>query len=327
MNKQEFRKLYARARRKTGRLNIKTIKQIKAVYIQASDDLAILIRNAELEGLSQLTINSLENINRQLQDNVEAIQKAIYDKTTNAMTTTAGFTGVIHENYLSDILDNVDTGGILTKKGMENLFIGINTTVVDSLVKRIYQNGYTFAESVWVAADDYRKIMNNVISAGFAQNRDLFKIAKDIQIYTADGKVKLLKRYGKLKSGTREFTKRIPKNVDWRAVRLVRSELYMSLQEASALQGKASPAVNGWYNWVLSAGRQDWNCECSSLQEGSPYRYNDIPVFPHPNCQCSVVPVLRNSRDFQNDLKRWVDGEQVGYINDWYNDYYLQYAS
>ena len=41
------------------------------------------------------------------------------------------------------------------------------------------------------------------------------KIAKDLEVYVAEGKASLMKRYGNLEAGTKEFAKRIPRNVDY----------------------------------------------------------------------------------------------------------------
>jgi hypothetical protein len=200
---------------------------------------------------------------------------------------------------------------------------GVNRKLVESLVTRLWSDGYTFSERCWNLRADWLERIRMTVAAGIAQGRDPVKIAKDIQAYTADGKVALIQRWGKLERGAAEFAKRIPGRVDWRASRLVRSELHASLQDAGIAAGEINPGATGEYDWVLSPGRESWPCECENLAAGGPYKADQVPTYPHPHCGCSVRPRLRDRKEFVADLRRkFIHGESVPYLDEWYDEKY-----
>lgn len=204
----------------------------------------------------------------------------------------------------------------------------VNERVVRSVINRMFADGYTLSERIWRVGSDYPTQINRVISSGFAQGRDPVKIAKDLQVYIRDGKPALAKRYGPdLTAGTKAWMRRIRGQVDYRALRLVRSELYMSLQEAGRESGRANPGATEVYDWILNAGRQIWNCACEDYAGGGPidggYDYHDVPSYPHPHCQCRTQARLRNHKQFTGDLKRWSRGESVDYLDEWNREFYV----
>lgn len=321
MTKDEYARLYRQARKSFPKLTHEAMTELKRIYIKAGKLAAAEVRKAELAGLSDLTIKSWQNISRQLEEGARLITAKLEAKIYDTSMLGVSKTSAINEEYLIDAFENVETFKI-TQTGIKNLFISVNNRVVSSIASRVYQDGYTFSERIWNAGLDYQKQIKDVITTGLAQNRDLIKIAKDLQVYIADGKIALAKRYGKLKRGTSVFMRRIGNKVDYRALRLVRSELYQSLQIASIEQGRTNPACTKMYDWVLSSGRQHWNCACEDIAGSSPYILQDVPGYPHPNCACSVRPKLMDSREFIADLKRWANYEPVEYLDKWYRQDY-----
>ncbi len=97
----------------------------------------------------------------------------------------------------------------------------------------------------------------------------------------------------------------------------------MSLQNAATRQGAASLGCDGKYDWVVTSGGIH-TCVCSDLESNSPYTQSRIPAYPHPNCRCTVVPRLRDTRKLVADLKKWTEGGDIGYIDKWYKDYYKE---
>ncbi len=320
MTNAEYEKQYRSARRQFPRLTRKAMKGVLRAYKTAGKNTAEFIKGTLVEGLTTPTAKAFvalqetltqaaEKIAAELESTIPATAKGAAEKTSN-----------IHVKNLSDAAETA--GAKITKAGIKELYFGVNGDVVRDLVNRTSRKGYTFAKRIWNTAGDFPEQMNRVVAAGVAQGRDILDIAADVTTYVKDGKVALIQRYGKLKRGTAEFTRRISDDVSWKALRLVRSELYMSLQNASVAQGKASPATDGKYDWVLSGGGQH-SCVCSDLADDSPYSAGKVPSYPHPNCRCTITPKLRDGTKFNADLKRWADGESVGYIDKWYADYYV----
>lgn len=297
---------------------------IRNVYRKAADGLAGRILEAERKGLSEITVQSWTKIQHDLEAAAVDIKAAIDDGTNRVVTLGARRFSKIHEDYMISVAGQ--TGGRITAAGIQSMVVGVDRRVVASIVNRVYQDGYTYSMRLWRAAGAYGQNMKNLISAGLAQGRDLFEIADDVKIYAARGRSAVVKRYGDLLPGTREFIRRVGNTVDYNALRILRSELYASMQDAARLQGQMNPGCNGWYEWIRG-GTTDWSCECPDYAAGSPYTLEKLPSYPHSQCLCRVQPMLMDRREFVDDLRRWGAGERVEYLDKWYQEQYLPYAA
>jgi hypothetical protein len=95
--------------------------------------------------------------------------------------------------------------------------------------------------------------------------------------------------------------------VDYRAIRLYRSEVYRNQREAVLQADEMNPASTGEFDWVLQPGRESWHCHCPELAEAGPYTKDTIPES-HINCDCQVRPRLKDDDKFMQDLQDYVDG-------------------
>lgn len=204
---------------------------------------------------------------------------------------------------------------------VDGIILEVNRRLLETTINRTYQDGYNFSTRIWRAGKATQNDIKKVLDLGIANNRDPFQVARDIQTYVADGKVKLMKSYGKLKQGTAEFANRIPEDIDYRAMRIVKTETYTSLRDTELLSGEANPGTTGFYRWVLNVSRGNWECGCPDLASGGPYTFDTVPSNPHPNCSCYLQAVLRDQREFISDLQRWISGDSVPYLDDWAASY------
>lgn len=312
MTKQEYNKLCRLARKSATSLNRKAMIKVQKVYEEIADNLAEIVESLSADTLS-IELQANVKLLNEISDASEKIANALYDNTYDAVELTAKNVSSVDKKYL------VNTG--FDSAQIANIYTQVNEDAMLLFANRVWQDGYTFSQRVWKEGPKYQNDIKNVLSSGLAQNRDPFQIAKDLQVYTKDGKTALMKRYGKLKAGTREFTSRIPKSVDYRAVRLMRTEVYATMRDVSLASGQANPGVTGLYDWIRQAGAGDFNCACPSLAAGSPYRVDQLPTTPHPNCSCRIQARLRDQNEFTADLKKWLDGEDVGYLDEWAERY------
>jgi hypothetical protein len=320
MTKAEYNYLYALARARFPGLTNSALQQLKRVYNQAADDVAAIIARAEMKGLSEITTNSWRAIQVQLEESADEIQAALRGQIERVVTNGARRYSVIDEAYLVDVAG--ETAGRITATGIHNMIVAVDRRVVASIINRVYQDGYTYSQRLWRAGAAYGTNVKNVVSAGLAQGRDIFTIARDVQQYVRRGREALVKRYGDLKPGTRAFVRRVGKRVEYNSLRLIRSELYASMQDAGRLAGQMNPGCIGMYEWIRG-GAEDWGCECPDFAAGSPYTLEAVPSYPHPQCLCRVQPVLRDRREFVADLREWAAGGSVQYLDDWYRDWYV----
>jgi len=317
MNKQEFNALYKQARVHTAIIGLKSQKDVRKAYIKASEYAASLIADAKLRGLSAITLSYWQGVQAELQTALLELSKSIEATTVESVTKSSK----VYSNITKEYLLSTAISERITRDGIVRLSDRMNNRIVSNIINRFGSDGYTLSGRVWRNVNYYQKDIGEIVIRGTALGRDPVKIAKDIQVYTADGKIALAQRWANIEGSTQEWTKRIPGKVDWRAVRLVRSEQQMAIQAAGVQSGINNPATTGEYQWVLGPGSAP--CDVCSEYAQHTYTAENIPAYPHPACLCTIVPILRNKDDFINDLERFSQGESVDYIDQWYYSSYL----
>ena len=341
MTQKEYQAAYRASRRNSGRITAAAQRELKKAFTQAGELAAARVAATEAAGLSDLTSAAWRQINNQLIEGARIVSQATLD--ISPLTISEAYTGYLDADvqYITEAARQAGQV-LITDAGIRNIGIGVNLDLLNIQATRTFADGFTFSDRIWNLFDenglpigingDYQYRIKNIILTGQAQGRDSIKIAEDIQLYVAKGRKAVFKpgRYGRLIPGTRQFSKRISRTVDWRALRLVRSELNASLQEAGRLEGVLNPAATNFFDWVKTAGnpididgsRNSSGLRCIDLDHNSPYKEEDVPSYQHANCGCSVVPKLMNQNDFVNDLKTWIPGGEPEYLTEWYRDIY-----
>lgn len=309
-------------------------KKIGQLYIQAADAIAEKIKTLELKKRGRtLTGKGLKDLEKILRSTGQRIADGTEKGIVDSVNQTVNINNQPHD-YISDAIDLSGTA-IISKSIIQEMYASINKTVIDITYSRVWSDGYTFSDRIWGSTEVIRgktmrglaywwqKNIKDTVVMGFAQNRDILQIAKDIQVYAAKGKIKLMQRYGELERGTAGFAARIPQTIDWRALRIARSELYNSIQEQAKIQGQFNPAVKE-YRWNLTAGAKH-ECECPRIAADSPYREGEVPDYPHSNCLCYITHVIMSRDEFVEDLIDWGNGAVAPYLDNWFNEVYLPF--
>jgi len=337
----EYRKAYLEARNLANKITLQTQRELLKVFKEAADLAAEQVKITDADGLSDLTSMSWRQIENQLKAGADLISNAVEELTPKAISEAYGNYLSVDVDYIGDTIKASGTSAI-TKTGVKNIGAGVNLQLLAVQANRVFQDGYTFSERIWKLFDpdsglpigvngDYQYRIKNIILSGQAQGRDNIKIAQDIQTYVAKGKQAVFTegRYGKLLPGTREYYRRISRTVDWRALRIVRSEMHASLQQAGVLEGTVNPAATKMYNWVKQSGNPidvsgantATGLRCIDLEAASPYKLQDVPSYNHPHCSCSVIPILMDQRDFVKELKNFTIGDGSR-LDQWYQTIY-----
>lgn len=322
LTEAQYSKLYRKALDSFKRLIRTGSKELRQIYIEASEQVTKSILDAELSGLSDLTTGSWANIKLSLENAARSIRDKVEPYISNIMKNSTRTVSAIDEEYIISAIK--DAGGDVSITSIRNLFVRVDEQVIASLFSRIYQDGYSFSERVWRVGIQYQEDVKRVIQLGLSQGRDMIDIARDLEVYVQKGKKGIVKRIGDLLEGTSEFRKRIRKDIDYNALRILRSELYASLQDSARYSGMINPGCTNFYRWIRTYS-EDFGCDCPDYEQNSPYSLNDLPSYPHPNCSCRIEPILMNRADFVNDLSAWANGESIQYLDDWEMQY-LQFA-
>jgi len=332
MTQAEFYEAIRKARESYRDVMRKVNREISQLYIDAANEISDKIKTLTVKGKGDsLTAASMAKLESALRKTGARIagstEDIIVDSINKSITKTSG----PHEEFLKDAIKQSDINKIKFDI-IESMYSQLNEDLINLTYTRIWKDGYTFSDKIWGFPGElpglsgyWQKTVKDIITSGFAQGRDILQIAKDLSVYAKKGKPGLMQRYGDLILGTKKFSDRIPKWIDWRAMRLARSELYISLQESAKLQGRMNPAVLA-YIWNLTAGAQHDRCDCPDIAANSPYTENTLPGWQHANCLCYITYKIRGRDEFINDLIDWGNGMGVPYLDNWFQNVYLPAA-
>jgi hypothetical protein len=306
-------------------LTTDSLRQMRILLIRAKKTIEDQLKFESFVN-NQLTISfdNWSTINDQIIKGSYSIMQKLNMVVPDTLKSAAQITQGINEDYLIGIGDL--TNGKITETGIINMFIAVNDKLISNIASRVFQDGYSYSQRIWGVGNLFDDDIKRIVISGLAQGRDAIEIAKDLDIYVNKGYHVLMKRYGALKGGTAAFARRIRKQVYYPSLRIIRSEMYAGLQDNARYMGMINPAASGLYDWIRNS-TENFNCVCPDNAAGSPYTVNEIPGYAHPNCLCTIRPRLRDSRQFWSDIKEWANGAQVGYLDNWYNQYYVNVAN
>lgn len=195
--------------------------------------------------------------------------------------------------------------------------------------KKIYKHADgkigKYANSVWEASNEYRRSMTSILRNGLRNGRDVVTIAADLDAYAIGGRSSLARRYAGIGDDPFEWAARIPKNVDYRSLRLARTVIQSAVQDGQVASNEINPGATG-FNWVLSPLHKRYSV-CEDIVAGNSHTYDNFmwSLAPHPNCMSHAEDILIPRSKFNKDLKTWTENptdDSVGYLNTWKGKYY-----
>jgi hypothetical protein len=319
MTGERYEELYKRSRQDIAKLSLKAQLQISLAYNRAAADIASSLRESIDKGYAIETILQQSQQLADIQSRCQQLAADVQQLVEESLRKTAALATTPDREYLTSVFVDLNA---LDAEVVGGIFGRINDAAVRNAVSRMFADGYTLSATVWDLSGEFEDAVKEIIATGIAQGRDPVKIIRDIQSYVADGKLALADRWGVLQRGTPEWRRRIKGRIDYRAQRLVRSELQATAQAIGVQAGLANPASTGEFEWVLGPGL----AHCAECTENAARTYQaaEVPSYPHPNCGCQVRPVLRDRKEFLNDLKSWIGGtvtDENRYVDDWAQNY------
>lgn len=162
---------------------------------------------------------------------------------------------------------------------------------------QIYKDKGGLSNRVWKIGQGHERDLQNIIAKGIALNKNPYDIAKDIEKYV-NPKYKL-PWSGIIKDKDGNVI-RFPvsnKKVDYNAMRLVRTTLQHTYQEALIEMTKGNPFVNG-YLWIAAGNHP---CPVCLDRDGTIYPVDKVP-YDHPNGMCDIEPVIDKQKAME-DIK------------------------
>ena len=284
------------------------------------EELQGFIRTA-LQGRRKALLTAESEIKAALQESINRIRERI--------GTRGVFTGISQELaehiaeekvFFASELERITQEG-LTRAAYAGLFVGEQTKryykekgllkfrliekdilreaeiIAESTMRkqRIFKDKeFILSDRIWDLSDNNYEKIKEIISSGI--NTDCVKVAKALQQYVKEGAQTFAKDYPNMYD---RMGGRVPKNLNYEALRLARNELSEVYWQATIEGFKENPAVTA-VKWLLSNNRlAGYHDICDTLAYSNDhglgagiYPVDAAPEKPHVCCLCSLAPVI-----------------------------------
>lgn len=161
--------------------------------------------------------------------------------------------------------------------------------------QRIFKNKeFVLSDRIWDVSDNNYDKIQEIISSGI--NTDCAEVAKALQQYVKEGAKTFAEKYPTMYD---RMGGRVPKNLNYEALRLARNELSEVYWQATIEGFKENPAVTA-VKWLLSNNRlPGYHDICDTMAYSNNhglgagiYPVDDAPEKPHICCLCTLAPVI-----------------------------------
>ena len=161
--------------------------------------------------------------------------------------------------------------------------------------QRIFKHKeFVLSDRIWDVSDNNYDKIKEIISSGI--NTDCAEVAKALQQYVKEGAETFVKDYPNMYE---RMGGRVPKNLNYEALRLARNELSEVYWQATIEGFKENPAVRA-VKWLLSNNRlPGYHDICDTMAYANAhglgagiYPVDDAPEKPHICCLCALAPVI-----------------------------------
>jgi len=161
--------------------------------------------------------------------------------------------------------------------------------------QRIFKHKeFVLSDRIWDVSDNNYDKIKEIISSGI--NTDCVEVAKALQQYVKEGSKTFAENYPNMYD---RMGGRVPKNLNYEALRLARNELSEVYWQATIEGFKENPAVRA-VKWLLSNNRlPGYHDICDTMAYANAhglgagiYPVDEAPEKPHICCLCALAPVI-----------------------------------
>jgi len=161
-------------------------------------------------------------------------------------------------------------------------YVPVPEKIVERLVTgQVYQSHWSLSKRIWSNDQVIHKQAYEIVAGGIAQNKPIYKIAKDLEQWVNPDKRNPWNLVGA--SGRRIY----PHKVDYCAQRLARTLVQHTYQQSFYESIEHNPLITG-YIWRANGSRV---CPLCTALDGRVFP-KDERVMDHPNGMCVMEPVV-----------------------------------
>lgn len=290
---------------------------IAELYIASINRIIQELKKGENKNLKYLLEVIAKDVDQFNQDLAKAIKFVVENDTENGM--------YFIKQVSIDVLKEAGVDTVPFIKSMEfSRKRAIQTSFARSFA-RSHEDGLKLSERIWNIGQHNKKIMSDIVRAGAGE--DVVTVARSLESYVKKGKTSIAANYPNM---IKRMESRIPANLDYKALRLARTELTAAYGEGVIASAKATPVVK-YVKWVISSSHPRKDI-CDTNANGGPngngiYEAMSCPIYPaHPNCICTLQPAPENTTVVVDKLKAWLKNPQSQpEIEEWYQTHYKMF--
>lgn len=286
---------------------------IAELYIASINRIIQELKEGENKNLKYLLEVIAKDVDQFNQDLAKAIKFVVENGTENGMY------------FIKQVsIDVLKEAGVDTVPFIKSMEFSRKRAIQTSFA-RSHEDGLKLSERIWNIGQHNKKIMSDIVRAGAGE--DVVTVARSLESYVKKGKTSIAANYPNM---IKRMESRIPANLDYKALRLARTELTAAYGEGVIASAKATPVVK-YVKWVISSSHPRKDI-CDTNANGGPngngiYEAMSCPIYPaHPNCICTLQPAPENTTVVVDKLKAWLKNPQSQpEIEEWYQTHYKMF--
>lgn len=311
------------ARKKYINLRLGQDQEVRRIYIRAADKVAREIRRLKRQGYgNRMNIRYMTALELSLRQNsiVESLKGIVSGSIEKAVEAGTSYSYGVTLSQISRTK--------LAKEPIQRAFFRANTQAVEACWART-QGGLHLSDRLWRHSEKARTAMTEIIQDAVATGEDPVETARALEKYVRRGKKTLAYEYPEMME---RMGSRIPQDVSYEALRLVRTETAAAYGEGTIVAASVTPSYIGM-KWVLSNYSNPCHI-CKGFAEADHglgkgiYPPGGEPPMPaHPNCMCTLVSVHEDTDAFIDRLNAWMKNPaSQPDLEKWYQDVYSNVA-
>lgn len=306
----KFNKAMKNAERARDISSNRTTKKIRQLYKDIANKYAKKLNKVNSNTLSEQYLReSIIYLNKEYDRLGKKLKKDIESEISKVIKTTT-------DEQLSFFNNICDNCSVNLKPQFTDMFSKVHEDVLRQVISgSMYKDKLKLSDRIWSNIDKTKKDLDYIVSRGLAEKRGSYDIAKDLEKYV-NPKVK--KDY--------DWSKVYPKSnkkIDFNAYRLASTYITHAYQKTAKESCKKNPFVKG-IKWMSS--HHPRMCKVCADRNGKTYIPEELPL-EHPLGKCTFeYDIPMSMEDIGKELRDWIDGEENSKLDEWFDEYGLEFA-
>ncbi|HFL3268787.1 TPA: ADP-ribosyltransferase [Clostridioides difficile] len=305
----KFNKAMKNAERARDISSNRTTKKIRKLYKDIANKYAKKLNRVNSNTLTEQYLReSIIYLNKEYDRLGKKLKKDIESEISKVIKTTT-------DEQLSFFNNICDNYSVNLKPQFTDMFSKVHEDVLRQVISgSMYKDKLKLSDRIWGNIDKTKKDLDYIVRRGLAEKRGSYDIAKDLEKYV-NPKVK--KDY--------DWSKIYPKSnkkIDFNAYRLASTYITHAYQKTAKESCKKNPFVKG-IKWMSS--HHPRMCKVCADRNGKTYIPEELPL-EHPLGKCTFeYDISMSMEEIGKELRSWIDGEENSKLDEWFDEYGLDF--